>query len=187
MAELGAAIPAAAAVQFFSPRSRLRRLHRRWSDWISTCGTAASRRHRHRRIQRPLFPILAGNTKIEIISIGIICGFGILQWRGIRWGSGAQLSTAAMKTGAFFVLVLACFLLGGPAHKAAMQSASFIASFAHGWPLAIAIMLGLQAVIYTVDGWDGVIYFGEEVRNPGRDIRARFSAASFPSWEFICC
>jgi APA family basic amino acid/polyamine antiporter len=46
-----------------------------------------------------------------------------------------------------------------------------------GWPLAIALMLGLQAVIYTVDGWDGVIYFGEEVRNPGRDIpRAIFGS-----------
>src|SRR5260370_35061022 len=38
-------------------------------------------------------------------------------------------------------------------------------------------MLGLQAVIYTVDGWDGIIYFGEEVRNPGRDIpRAIFGS-----------
>ena len=38
-------------------------------------------------------------------------------------------------------------------------------------------MLGLQAVIYTVDGWDGVIYFGEEVRDPGRDIpRAIFGS-----------
>ena len=38
-------------------------------------------------------------------------------------------------------------------------------------------MLGLQAVIYTIDGWDGVIYFGEEVRNPGRDVpRAIFGS-----------
>jgi APA family basic amino acid/polyamine antiporter len=38
-------------------------------------------------------------------------------------------------------------------------------------------MLGLQAVIYTIDGWDGVIYFGEEVREPGRDIpRAIFGS-----------
>ncbi len=46
-----------------------------------------------------------------------------------------------------------------------------------GWPLAIAIMLALQAVLYTVDGWDGVVYFGEEVRNPGRDVpRAIFGS-----------
>jgi len=35
----------------------------------------------------------------------------------------------------------------------------------------------LQAVVYTIDGWDGVIYFGEEVREPGRDIpRAIFGS-----------
>ena len=48
-------------------------------------------------------------------------------------------------------------------------------------------MLGLQAVIYTIDGWDGVIYFGEEVRNPAATSRAPSSAAFFPSWASICC
>jgi APA family basic amino acid/polyamine antiporter len=82
-----------------------------------------------------------------------------------------------MKTGAFLVLVIACFLLGGPAHKAAMESGSSSLPLPAGWPLAIAIMLGLQAVIYTVDGWDGVVYFGAEVRKPGRDIpRAIFGS-----------
>jgi len=58
-----------------------------------------------------------------------------------------------------------------------MESASSSLPLPTGWPLAIAIMLGLQAVIYTVDGWDGVIYFGEEVRQPGRDIpRAIFGS-----------
>src|SRR5262249_33721010 len=48
---------------------------------------------------------------------------------------------------------------------------------ASGWPLAISIMLALQAVIYAVDGWEGGIYFGEEVRNPGRDVpRAIFGS-----------
>ena len=38
-------------------------------------------------------------------------------------------------------------------------------------------MFALQKVIYTVDGWDGVIYFGEEVKNPGRDVpRAIFGS-----------
>jgi APA family basic amino acid/polyamine antiporter len=82
-----------------------------------------------------------------------------------------------MKTGAFLILVIACFLLGGPAHKAATQAASSSMPLPAGWPMAIAIMLGLQAVIYTVDGWDGIIYFGEEVRQPGRDIpRAIFGS-----------
>jgi len=92
-------------------------------------------------------------------------------------GSGAQLSTAALKTGAFVILVIACFLLGGPAHRAASQSTASALDLPSGWPLLVAIMLGLQGVIYTVDGWDGVIYFGEEVRHPGRDIpRAIFGS-----------
>src|SRR3989475_6108699 len=72
---------------------------------------------------------------------------------------------------------MSCFLLGGPAHRAGQQSTITSLALPSGWPLIVAIMLGLQAVIYTVDGWDGVIYFGEEVRNPGRDIpRAIFGS-----------
>jgi APA family basic amino acid/polyamine antiporter len=41
------------------------------------------------------------------------------------------------------------------------------------------MLLGLQAVFYTIDGWAGVLYFGEEVRNPGRDIpRAIFGSVA---------
>jgi len=112
-----------------------------------------------------------------IVAVVVIVAFFVLQWRGIRWGSGAQLSTAALKTGAFVILVIACFLFGGPAHRAAVQSTASALALPTGWPLLVAIMLGLQGVIYTVDGWDGVIYFGEEVRNPGRDIpRAIFGS-----------
>src|SRR2546430_7814906 len=164
MAELGAAIPRSGGQYNFSRRALgdYAGFIVGWSDWLSTCGTAAAVGIVIAEYSGHLFPIFAGNTKIEIISIAIICGFGVLQWRGIRWGSGAQLSTAAMKTGAFLILVIACFLLGGPAHKAAVQSGSSSLPLPTGWPLAIATMLGLQAVIYTVDGWDGIIYFGED-------------------------
>jgi APA family basic amino acid/polyamine antiporter len=82
-----------------------------------------------------------------------------------------------MKTIAFVVVVLACFLFGGPARAAAPVSAAVMPTLKSGWPLAIAVILALQAVIYTVDGWDGVIYFGEEVKNPGRDVpRAIFGS-----------
>ncbi len=181
MAELGAAIPRSGGQYNFSRRALgdYAGFIVGWSDWLSTCGTAAAVAIVIAEYSGHLFPVLAGATKIEIISIAIICGFGVLQWRGIKWGSGAQLSTAAMKTGAFLVLVIACFFLGGPAHKATMESASSSLPLPTGWPLAIAIMLGLQAVIYTVDGWDGVIYFGEEVRQPGRDIpRAIFGSVN---------
>src|SRR5882724_12668943 len=186
MAELGAAIPRSGGQYNFSRRALgdYAGFIVGWSDWLSTCGTAAAVAIVIAEYSGALFPFLSGNAtilgyaiRIElIVAVLVIVGFFVLQWRGIRWGSGAQLSTAALKTGAFVILVIACFLLGGPAHRAATQSAAAIA-LPSGWPLIVAIMLGLQGVIYTVDGWDGVIYFGEEVRNPGRDIpRAIFGS-----------
>ncbi|HEV1993865.1 MAG TPA: APC family permease [Candidatus Acidoferrum sp.] len=187
MAELGAAIPRSGGQYNFSRRALgdYAGFIVGWSDWLSTCGTAAAVAIVIAEYSGALFPVLSGNVTILgfatriplIVAVLVIVGFFVLQWRGIRWGSGAQLSTAALKTSAFVILVIACFLLGGPAHRAAQQSAASALALPSGWPLLVAIMLGLQGVIYTVDGWDGVIYFGEEVRNPGRDIpRAIFGS-----------
>jgi APA family basic amino acid/polyamine antiporter len=175
MAELGAAIPRSGGQYNFSRRALgdYAGFIVGWSDWLSTCGTAAvaiviAEYSGH------LFPVLAGHVKL--ISAALILGFGILQWRGVRWGSGAQLVTAAMKTAALMILVVACMILGAHA-RAAAPAAAALPPLPAGWPLAVAIVLGLQAVVFTVDGWDGVIYFGEEVRDPGRDIpRAIFGS-----------
>jgi APA family basic amino acid/polyamine antiporter len=169
MAELGAAIPRSGGQYNFSRRALgdYAGFIVGWSDWLSTCGTAAvaiviAEYSGH------LFPMLAGYVKL--IAAAIILGFGILQWRGIRWGSGAQIMTAVMKTAALMILVVACFILGAHARAAAPPATAALPSTPAGWALAVAIILGLQAVVYTIDGWDGVIYFGEEVREPGRDI-----------------
>jgi basic amino acid/polyamine antiporter, APA family len=176
MAELGAAIPRSGGQYNFSRRAigEYAGFIVGWSDWLSTCGTAAvaiviAEYSGH------LFPVLAGHVKL--VSAAIVLGFGIMQWRGVRWGSGAQLVTAAMKTSALMVLIIACFILGAHARAAAPAATAALPFMPAGWPLAVAIVLGLQAVVYTVDGWDGVIYFGEEVRDPGRDIpRAIFGS-----------
>src|SRR5688572_13601324 len=39
-----------------------------------------------------------------------------------------------------------------------------------GGAFLVALVLSLQAAIYTYDGWTGPIYFGEEVRDPGRNL-----------------
>jgi APA family basic amino acid/polyamine antiporter len=179
IAELGAAIPRSGGQYNFSRRALgdYAGFIVGWSDWLSTCGTAAAVAIVISEYSGHLFPILAGTEKIQMISVAIIAGFGILQWRGIRWGSGAQLFTAALKTAAFLILVLACFGMGGLAHKAAVAANTAAIPLASGWPFIVAVFLGLQAVVYTIDGWDGVIYFGEEVREPGRDIpRAIFGS-----------
>ncbi|HZV58960.1 MAG TPA: APC family permease [Candidatus Eremiobacteraceae bacterium] len=177
LAELGAAIPRSGGQYNFSRRALgdFAGFIVGWSDWLSTAGTNAAVAIVIAEYSGVLFAPLAGKEKF--VAVGILVGFAILQWRGIKWGSGAQLFTAALKTAAFLVLVVACFVLGGHSGAGAMSGGASTVALPAGWLLAAGFMLGLQKVIYTVDGWDGIIYFGEEVKNPGRDIpRAIFGS-----------
>lgn len=177
LAELGAAIPRSGGQYNFSRRAigEYAGFIVGWSDWLSTCGTAAAVGIVIGEYSGNLFPLLAGHVKM--IAVAIIVGFGVLQWRGIRWGSGVQILTAVMKTAAFLILLTACFLFGAHARAAAPTTAAVPPALPVGWGFAVAIILGLQAVVYTIDGWDGIVYFGEEVRNPGRDVpRAIFGS-----------
>ena len=160
-----------------------------WSDWLSTCGTVAAVSIVVGEYSRALFPALSGWTGAILANFGanaataenqnnaiavvVALAFGILQWRGMRWGSGTQNITSLAKTIALLALVAACFVLGGKQPAAAPAAASLPA----GMPLFFALVFSLQSVIYTYDGWSGVVYFSEEVRNPSRDIpRAIFGS-----------
>jgi APA family basic amino acid/polyamine antiporter len=177
LAELGAAIPRSGGQYNFSRRAigEYAGFIVGWSDWLSTCGTAAAVGIVIAEYSGNLIPVLSG--RVKAIAVAVIVGFGVLQWRGVRWGSRTQILTAAVKTVAFLILLVACFALGGHARAAAPAVATALPPMSAGWGLAVAIILGLQAVVYTIDGWDGVVYFGEEVRNPGRDVpRAIFGS-----------
>ena len=177
LAELGAAIPRSGGQYNFSRRAigEYAGFIVGWSDWLSTCGTAAAVAIVIGEYSGELIRVLSGH--VNLIAIVIIVCFFLLQWRGIKWGSGTQVVTAALKTFAFVIVVAACFLFGGRAQDSALTTSG--ASLPSGWPLALAILLGLQAVLYSIDGWDGIIYFGEEVRNPGRDVpRAIFGSVA---------
>ena len=134
-----------------------------WSDWLSTCGSTASVSIVVGEYAGVLFPSLAGRTVPVALAVAI--GFAILQWRGIRWGSHAQNLTSLLKALAFMALVIACFAFGGGVREGLEQS-----SVPQSIPLMLALIIALQSVIYTYDGWSGVVYFSEEVQNPARNI-----------------
>ena len=142
-----------------------------WSDWISTCGTTAAVAIVIGEYAGVLFPVLAGEQKKVLLASAVAIGFALLQWRGVLWGSRVQNLTSLLKALAFIALIVACFALGGggSVDKATAPTVP------RGIPLVIALIVSLQAVIYTYDGWSGVVYFSEEVREPERDIpRALF-------------
>jgi APA family basic amino acid/polyamine antiporter len=135
-----------------------------WSDWISTAGSFAAVSIVFGEYAGDLVPAAHGH--VRVLAAGVILLFALLQWKSMLIGSGVQNFTSILKAALFLAVVAVCFL-----HHAAPPTA--VASHAPvptGWPLFVAFVVALQAVIYTYDGWYGVVYFGGEVHNPGRDI-----------------
>ena len=133
-----------------------------WGDWISTCGSTAAVALLIGVFAGGLSPTLSG--KSQVIAIVVTVVFALFQWRGIVWGSNIQNLTSLLKALAFLALIIAAFIFGGNgALTTSHGSSTSVITMA-------AIVASLQAAIYTYDGWTGVIYFSEEVEQPGRDI-----------------
>lgn len=138
-----------------------------WSDWLSTCGTSAAVSLVIAEYGAALFPPLVG-ARIAIAA-ALVAIFALLQLKGVRSGGTTQLVTTLLKTAAFAALIAACFLFG--------EGIEPLKASGKGIPL-LSLLVALQAVIYTYDGWSGVIYFSEEIREPARDIpRSLFGGA----------
>lgn len=136
-----------------------------WSDWVSTCGSVAAVSILLAAYAGDLFPALAAYA--SPLAAAVALAFTALQWQGIHWGSRAQNLTSLLKALAFVAFVGACFALGGGGRG---ETAAAAATVPAGAAFVVALTVALQAVLYTYDGWTGVIYFSEEVREPGRDI-----------------
>jgi APA family basic amino acid/polyamine antiporter len=144
-----------------------------WTDWLSTCGSAAAVAVVMGEYLGLLFPPLAGKSR-PIAAI-VLIALAAVQWRGVRWGSRLQQFSTLLKGVGFFVFVIVCFVF---APSGAEQTSIPAARLPHGWTLFVALLLAMQSMIYTYDGWAGVIYFSEEVERPAHNIpRSMFGGA----------
>jgi APA family basic amino acid/polyamine antiporter len=134
-----------------------------WSDWLSTAASLALAAIVFAEYSAPLLPAFPG--QVQIISATLVIGFGLLQWRGIQSGDVAQQLLSALKALAFGALIVAALVMAVPERVA--ESAVTIPA---GAGMLAAVILGLQAVIFSFDGWTGPIYFGEETVDAGRTI-----------------
>ncbi|MFZ0819276.1 MAG: APC family permease [Candidatus Acidiferrales bacterium] len=135
-----------------------------WSDWISCCSSVAFISIVIGEYSGDLLPALR-NHKVAV-SLAITFIIASLQWLGVRWGSRIQEITAVFKTLGFVAIVVLCFVVGGK--SGGFPHAALVAP--HGMTLLVGFLLSMQAVIYTYDGWDSIVYFLEEVRDPGREV-----------------
>ena len=185
LSELGAAIPKSGGQYNFSRRAigDYAGFIVGWSDWLSTCGTTGAVGIVIGEYIAHLFPAFDSPQKIKINAVSVIVLFALLQWKSISMGSKVQNFTTVLKGLAFFAIVIACFSFGGTLHRAAQTATAAVTPASivipTGAALITALLLGMQATIYTYDGWDGVIYFGDEIKNPGHLVPRAIFASLF--------
>ncbi len=136
-----------------------------WSDWISSCGSTALVSLLIGEFSGALVPALAGKGPVIAAVVAIL--FAALQWRGIIWGSNVQNLTSLLKALAFLALIVAGFVFGSGIGYTQAENYNPPGNL---FLVVVPLIIALREVIYTYDGWSGVIYFSEEVKNPARDI-----------------
>jgi APA family basic amino acid/polyamine antiporter len=111
-----------------------------------------------------LVPALAGHAVAVAFATLII--LTVLNWRGVREGGRIQVITTVAKTLALGAVIIAGFLASAPA------AVPYIANLPmpHGIGLVAAWILAMQGVIFAYDSYYVPIFFGEELRDPGREI-----------------
>ena len=166
VAELGAMIPRSGGFYVFAHRAlgNYAGFIVGWSDWMSTCATIALISMVVGEYTGELFPTLA--THQTAVALIVTLFFALLQWRGVLWGSYTQNVTSLIKVLAFTAFAIIALIYP----SASTPTTAATLPVPHGLALFAAIIIALQSVLYTYDGWYGVCYFGSEVRNPKRDV-----------------
>ena len=161
VSELGAMMPRSAGFYVFARRAfgPFASFLVGWTDWLSQWGTIAATAIAVGEFAGQLWPALAPRT--VAVAGATVLALAALQARGVRWGSGTQNATSALKA-VGFAFLLVVFFAAAPAARTTPPPSTGLG--------LTATILALQAVIYTYDGWYGIIYFGEEVQHPGRDV-----------------
>jgi APA family basic amino acid/polyamine antiporter len=164
MAELGAMIPRSGGQYVFVRRGlgEYPSFVVGWSDWISTAGTAALVSMVFAEYTVQLLPGLAKYQML--LGLGIIAVFTAILWSGIRTGDRTQKITSLIKALGLVGLAIACLVVSGHAE------AKTPGPLPHGSALITALVISVQSIIYTYDGWNGTFYFSGELTDPGREI-----------------
>ena len=110
--------------------------------------------------------VLAPTLHASAVSIAFAALFAltVLNWRGVRGGGRIQVATTIAKTIALGAVAVAAFVMHGSA------PAGPVVATPHGIGWAVPAILAMQGVIFTYDSYYAPIFFGEEVRDPGREI-----------------
>ena len=164
-AELGAMIPLSGGPYPFARRAlgNYAGFLVGYTQWALDCAADAALLLLVGEYAYVLMPSLAGHA--VAVAFATLAALTALNWRGVREGGRFQVITTVAKTLAFAVLIATVFLLP----HAAVAPGPKLAT-PHGIALLAALMLAMQGVVFTYDSYYVPIFFGEELRDPAREI-----------------
>jgi APA family basic amino acid/polyamine antiporter len=169
--ELGAMIPRSGGMYAFAQRALgdYPGFLVGYTHWLQVCAIMAALSLVIGEYSGVLVPAFAGHS--TMVALAMLGALVAVQLRGVRWGGGVQIATTLAKTLVLGALVVAAFVLP---HPVAATSAP-AAVVPHGTALLVALAIAMQNVIFTYDGYHYAVNFGEDLRDPGRQIpRAMF-------------
>ena len=137
-----------------------------WIDWIAQSSALAFLATAIGEFSLALFPAIPGG--VRFVAIGTLVLFAVLHWLGLRSSSWTQDLTSLLKGVVLIGFVVVCFVYG---RSDAAPSLAIAPRISRGLiALVVAIVVALQSVIVTYDGWYSAIYFTEEDKDPARNL-----------------
>lgn len=167
MAELGVLIPKSGGQYVFARRAlgEYPGFVIGYTDWISVCASCAAGSIAIGELIGQLIPSLASAQTAVAVAVSLV--FVGVHWIGVKTSDKTQQLLSLVKTLALVAVAVACFT--GP-RAVADPAATTPIVFPAGMALFSAVILSFQSVLYTYDGWNGLIYFGGEVKDPAREV-----------------
>jgi basic amino acid/polyamine antiporter, APA family len=164
-AELGAMIPLSGGPYPFARRALgdYAGFFVGYTQWVLDCAGDAALLLLIGEYSYVLVPPFAGHAVAVAFATLII--LTVLNWRSVREGGRIQIVTTVAKTLALGAVVGAAFLMPHPPVAYASPLA-----LPGGIALVAALALAMPGVIFAYDSYYYPIFFGEELRDPGREI-----------------
>jgi basic amino acid/polyamine antiporter, APA family len=165
-AELGAMIPLSGGPYPFARRALgdYAGFFVGYTQWVLDCAGNAALLLLIGEYSYVLVPPFAGHAVPVAFATLII--LTALNWRSVREGGRLQVVITVAKTLALGAIVGAAFLMP---HSPVASEASPLTT-PHGIALVAALALAMPGVLFAYDSYYYSIFFGEELRDPGREI-----------------
>lgn len=167
LADLGTAVPRSGGFYVYARRAlgEYPGFAIGWADWITNCAGIAIGAMTFGEFASLLFPALAPYR--TLVGAATIVAFSALQIRGMRVSSRVQEVTSFLKALLFMALIAALLVLPRSS-SGAVATASPISAFSLAGP--VAVVIALQLVLQTYDGWQSALYFAGEDTAPARNL-----------------